>query len=116
MIRDEFSTSVKDSLDKRVAFRCSNPKCGVATSGPHTETIRFVNLGVASHITAAASGGPRFDETLTPKERASIDNGIGYASVVRSLSTMIPLAIPYHFLGLGKLAQRRRHCEHCVET
>jgi hypothetical protein len=76
MTRDEFPTSVKDALSKRVAFRCSNPKCGVTTSGPHTEATRYVNLGVASHITAAASGGPRFDESLTPEERVSIDNGI----------------------------------------
>jgi hypothetical protein len=76
MARDEFSPSVKDALAKRVAFHCSNPKCNVATSGPHTEVTRSVNLGVASHITAAASGGPRFDELLTPEERSGIDNGI----------------------------------------
>jgi hypothetical protein len=76
MARDDFSATVKDVLAKRVALCCSNPKCNVATSGPHTETFRSVNLGVASHITAAAPGGPRFDESLTPEERASIDNGI----------------------------------------
>jgi len=76
MARDDFSASVKDALAKRVAFVCSNPTCNVVTSGPHTEITRSVNLGVASHITAAARGGPRFDESLTPEERASIDNGI----------------------------------------
>lgn len=76
MARDDFSTAVKDALAKRVAFRCSNPKCDSATSGPHSEPIRSVNLGVASHITAAANGGPRFDKSLTSEERTSIDNGI----------------------------------------
>lgn len=76
MARDEFSASVKDALAKRVAFRCSNPKCDDATSGPHSTATRSVNLGVASHITAAASGGPRFDNSLTPEERANTDNGI----------------------------------------
>ena len=76
MARDYFSTSVKDALAKRVAFRCSNPRCNITTSGPHTESSRSVNLGAASHITAAAPSGPRFDKSLTPEKRASIDNGI----------------------------------------
>lgn len=76
MARDDFSAPVKDALAKRVAFRCSNPNCNVTTSGPHSEATRSVNLGVASHITAAASGGPRFDASLSIEERAGIDNGI----------------------------------------
>lgn len=76
MARDDFSAPIKDALAKRVALRCSNPACNVSTSGPHTEATRFVNLGVASHITAAAPGGPRFDATLSVEERAGIDNGI----------------------------------------
>lgn len=32
-------------------------------------------LGVASHITAASAGGPRYDASLTAEERASEDNG-----------------------------------------
>jgi hypothetical protein len=31
---------------------------------------------VASHITAASIGGPRFDPSLTPTQRSSSDNGI----------------------------------------
>jgi len=33
--RDEFPTKVKEVLAKRAAQRCSNPTCGVVTSGPH---------------------------------------------------------------------------------
>lgn len=76
MARDDFSTKVKESLAKRVALRCSNPNCNAATSGPHSDATRSVNLGVASHITAAARGGPRFDESLTQAERVGIDNGL----------------------------------------
>ncbi len=34
------------------------------------------SVGVAAHITAAAVGGPRYDSSLTPKQRASIENAI----------------------------------------
>ena len=35
-----------------------------------------MNIGVAAHVTAAASGGPRYDAALTPKQRSSARNGI----------------------------------------
>ncbi len=37
---------------------------------------RFVNVGVASHITAAATDGPRYDPNLTSEERRHQSNGI----------------------------------------
>jgi hypothetical protein len=36
----------------------------------------FVNVGVASHITAAASGGPRYDSNLSSEQRRHQSNGI----------------------------------------
>lgn len=76
MPRDEFTMLIKDALAKRVALKCSNPSCQAATSGPHSEPARFLNVGVASHITAASLGGPRYDPSLSPEERASIENAI----------------------------------------
>lgn len=76
MARDDFPASVKDVLAKRVALHCSNPACNEATSGPHSEADRSVNVGVASHITAAAPNGPRFDPSLTSKQRSDIENAI----------------------------------------
>jgi hypothetical protein len=76
MSRDEFSAPAKDALGKRVGYRCSNPLCDVQTVGPHTSASKFANIGVASHISAATEGGPRYDVTLTPEERTSVDNGI----------------------------------------
>jgi hypothetical protein len=35
-----------------------------------------VNIGVASHITAASQGGPRFDPNMSSEKRQSINNGI----------------------------------------
>src|ERR1039458_512943 len=76
MSRDEFSKAVKDVLAMRVAFRCANPTCATQTTGPHSEANRFVNLGVASHITAASPSGPRYDTTFTPSQRSSIENAV----------------------------------------
>jgi hypothetical protein len=50
--------------------------CRAVTIGPGYETDATVNLGVAAHITAAAPGGPRFDELLAAAERSEAANGI----------------------------------------
>ncbi len=75
-MRDDFSLRTKETLAKRVGFRCSNPRCRGATSGPHSAAEKSVNVGVAAHITAASSGGPRHDPLLSPEQRTSAQNGI----------------------------------------
>jgi tetratricopeptide (TPR) repeat protein len=75
-VRDEFSGRVKTVLAQRAAGRCSNPACGAVTSGPGLDPDEAVNVGVAAHITAASSRGPRYDPGLTPAERRAASNGI----------------------------------------
>jgi tetratricopeptide (TPR) repeat protein len=75
-VRDEFKAPVKATLAMRVGHRCSDPDCGAVTSGPGIQPDKYVNVGVAAHITAASRGGPRFDETLGSAERGSASNGI----------------------------------------
>lgn len=75
-MRDDFSAQTKDVLAKRVGYRCSNPGCRQQTSGPHDDPNRAINVGVAAHVTAASSGGPRYDPALSPEERQSVENGI----------------------------------------
>lgn len=74
--RDDFSERIKDALAKRVGYRCSSPHCERPTSGPHTDPSRTVNVGVAAHIAAAASGGPRYDASMTVEQRRDIANGV----------------------------------------
>jgi hypothetical protein len=74
--RDNFSAKVLETLYKRVAGGCSNPMCGRPTSGPNTDPAKWVNIGVAAHITAASKGGPRYNESLTSDERMAAENGI----------------------------------------
>jgi hypothetical protein len=74
--RDDFSAEVKRTLAGRVGLLCSNSECRALTGGPQSDPAKVVNLGVAAHITAAAPGGPRFDEKLSPDERSSATNGV----------------------------------------
>jgi hypothetical protein len=75
-MRDDFALKTKELLAKRVANRCSNPGCRQLTSGPQKDPTKVVNIGVAAHITAASTDGPRFDPSLTPGERQAVENGI----------------------------------------
>ena len=74
--RDDFSEVVKRTIANRVGNHCSNPDCRALTSGPHSDASKALNVGVACHMTAAAPGGPRYDASLTPEQRASPDNAI----------------------------------------
>jgi len=74
--RDEFSSSVRDTLAKRVGMRCSNPNCHKLTSGPRDDPSKQVNIGVAAHITAASPGGARYDPAMSSGQRSAIENGI----------------------------------------
>ena len=78
--RDDFSLTVKDILAKRVGYVCSNPNCKRHTIAPNSKEDKVINIGEAAHITAAAPGGPRYDDSLSPSERKSINNGIWLCS------------------------------------
>jgi hypothetical protein len=67
---------MKETLAKRVAYRCSRPECRSPTVGPHAQASRVVNVGVAAHISAASAKGPRFDPNQSAEERAAIENAI----------------------------------------
>ncbi len=75
-MRDNFSSAVKEVLAKRVGYRCSNPSCRGLTSGPQSDPMKTVNVGVAAHMSAASPGGPRYDDSLTPEERCAAGNGV----------------------------------------
>jgi hypothetical protein len=75
--RDDFSAAVIEELRQRSGGRCSVPSCRAQTTGPSESRVSGVsNVGVAAHITAAAPGGPRYDPSMTPRQRGSRENGI----------------------------------------
>jgi hypothetical protein len=102
-MRDGFSKDVKDTLSKRVGLLCSNPECRVLTMGPNTEAMKATNIGVAAHITAASSGGPRFDETISPEARASILNAIWLCQSCAKLVDNDPLKYTVHLMTKWKI-------------
>jgi hypothetical protein len=75
--RDDFKKTVVDALAKRAAYHCSNPDCVRLTLEPSVaNTDCYIYTGQASHITAASTGGPRYDSYLSSDQRQSADNGI----------------------------------------
>ena len=74
--RDEFSAPTKRLLEKQSGNHCSNPACRRVTSAASSDGKTVISIGEASHISAAAPGGPRYDETLTSDQRKAPENGI----------------------------------------
>jgi hypothetical protein len=75
--RDDFSKRTKSDLALRASYQCS--LCKASTVGPSDEASNVVTMiGVAAHIAAAApgSGSRRYDHSMSPEQRGSIDNGI----------------------------------------
>ncbi len=72
----DFTEADKRTLALRVGLRCSNPACRALTSGPQVEPSKSLNIGVAAHISAASSGGARYDPSLLPGARRNINNAI----------------------------------------
>src|SRR5688572_15812168 len=75
--RDEFSPKTVEALAKRASYICSNPDCRALTIAPSkADPEKYIYIGEASHITAAAPSGPRYELSLTPEQRCNISNGI----------------------------------------
>jgi hypothetical protein len=85
-MRDEFSLKVKQQAAMRVGWRCSNPGCRAATTGPGTtEGALTVNVGEAAHIRGASPRGPRFAPQQTSDERTALENAIWLCTVCAKL-------------------------------
>ncbi len=81
----DFTVGTKDLLAKRVGMRCSNPNCRRQTSGPRSDKVGAINIGVAAHIAAASEGGPRWNTDLSSEERQSAGNGIWLCQICAKL-------------------------------
>lgn len=100
-MRDNFSEDTKRQLAWSVGNVCSI--CGHATHGPNEDFSGSINNGVAAHITAAASGGPRYDPNMTEAERKSFNNGIWVCPTHGSLIDKVHLAFSVSDLQSYKL-------------
>lgn len=76
-MRDNFNRQTTQKLAERAGFICSNPLCHRLTVGPSgKDSSKSIRTGVASHVCAASSGGPRYDISQSVTDRKSINNGI----------------------------------------
>jgi hypothetical protein len=91
-MRDDFKQAEVTKLARQSGYICSNPSCRRTTVGPDGDG-GSASIGVAAHITAASAGGPRFDPTMTPEQRSSVENGIW---LCQSCSRLIDADIPSH--------------------
>lgn len=107
-MRDDFNSKTKSLLSRRVGFRCSNPQCCQLTDGPAKGAVEALSIGEAAHICAAAPRGPRYDDSMTPEQRSSYDNGIW---LCRSCAAMIDRDEEYYdveLLNQWKIAAEKR--------
>jgi len=74
--RDDFPERVKLTVAGRAGHRCSKPDCRRITIGPHSDPNKTLSTGRACHISGAAPGGPRYDDSQTSEERRGIENAI----------------------------------------
>lgn len=76
MSANEFDAKTKETMARRVGYRCSNPSCRVLTVGPNSDGGSATLLGEACHIAAASEKGPRFGDLPVNETRNGIENGI----------------------------------------
>src|ERR1700733_3283101 len=74
--RDEFPAAVCRQIAQGVGYRCSRPECRRLTVAAGSAPNTTVSIGVAAHIAGAAPGGPRYDESMSSRERSSAENAI----------------------------------------
>ena len=79
--RDDFTPATKRAIERQARGHCSNPACRRLTHAATSDGSGEINIGQASHICAAAPGGPRYDPNMTPEERRAADNGIWLCDV-----------------------------------
>ncbi len=79
--RDDFRPATKRAIERQARGHCSNPACRRLTHAATSDGAGEINIGQASHICAAAPGGPRYDPNMTPEERRAADNGIWLCDV-----------------------------------
>lgn len=98
-VRDNFTAQTVKFLRERVNNFCSNPDCRRLTSEPKQGGASGINLtGVAAHICAASSLGPRYDESMSTEARKDISNGIWLCNRCARLIDIEPNVYPTELL------------------
>jgi hypothetical protein len=113
--RDDFSAKVKRAVAARAGWHCSFAGCAKLTVGPSDEAPdASTKIGEATHICAAASGpgGRRYDPSMTPEERAGINNAMWLCSDHAKLIDRDEVT----YTAEGLRAMKREHEEACARA
>lgn len=107
-MRDDFTKQTITEIAKGVGYRCSNPDCLRPTVGANAAQDGVFTIGVAAHICAASSGGPRYDLMQTSDQRRGKENGIWLCQNCGRLIDADPREFPVELLlGWKRAAQAR---------
>ena len=80
--RDDFPLSTKRFVALRAGYQCSFAGCSRLTVGPSDESSSAIaGIGEAAHICAASPGGRRYDPSMSPEERSSIDSAVWMCAI-----------------------------------
>lgn len=109
--RDEFKSGVREIVARRVSYLCSNPDCRASTIGPQMDEAKSQNVGTASHITAAAPGGPRYNPALSSPERKHYQDAIW---LCRTCGTIVDN--DYHRYSVELLQEWKRQSEEAAQN
>jgi hypothetical protein len=101
----KFNPETIQTLSRRAALLCSNPDCGVLTSGPATDTISVINIGEAAHIYGRRNISARYNPELNMAEVSDITNGIWLCRNCHKLVDNDALRFPVELL----FEWRRQH-------
>lgn len=100
--RDDFPAVVRHQIEKKSAYRCSNPDCRRMLIGPSEDFKKVVYMGVVAHICAAAPNGLRYDRMMSAEERASEENGLLLCRYCAALVDVDERSYPPELLRLWK--------------
>ncbi|MEG2079907.1 hypothetical protein [Chryseobacterium sp.] len=107
--RDNFTKDTIDKLRRRAGNLCSNPECHKQTLEPQiTNDEKTTDTGIAAHICAAASNGPRYDGSMTEKDRKHISNAIWLCSHCATKIDREAAAYPVSLLKQWKKTSENR--------
>jgi hypothetical protein len=107
--RDNFSLKTIALLQGEAGCFCANPNCLAFTIGAKLgDDEGVIKEGRAAHITAAARGGKRYDENLTPQQRKHSSNGIWLCNVCAAVVDDDDKEYPVEKLRAWKAEARRR--------
>ena len=113
--RDDFSEKVKRAVAARAGWHCSFAGCAKLTVGPSDEAPdASTKIGEAAHMCAAAPGigGRRYDLSMTPEERAGINNAMWLCSDHAKLIDRDEVT----YTAEGLRAMKREHEEACARA